>query len=75
MFKNEFDDVIAWVDGSADNDNGNPKSGCSCWLADNWYTSHRCPFGGIPDMAAMVVKMNNITSRLSTQAGLTSTQM
>ena len=78
MNMNKFNDVIAWVDGSADTKKDlNPKSGCSCWLGDNWYTSQRTPFTGIPDMADMMAKMTVITTRQHEEEKqcLSSTQM
>ena len=52
MYKNEFNDVIAWTDGSADpRANPDPKSGISCWFGDNWYTSQSSPFTQIEEMA------------------------
>ena len=52
MYKNEFNDVIAWTDGSADPKNHpDPKSGISCWFGDNWYTSQSSPFIQIEEMA------------------------
>ena len=52
MYKNEFNDVIAWTDGSADPKTiHDPKSGISCWFGDNWYTSQSGPFTQIPEMA------------------------
>ena len=52
MYKNEFNDVIAWTDGSADpRANPDPKCGISCWFGDNWYTSQSSPFTQIEEMA------------------------
>ena len=60
MNKNEHNDIIIWVDGSSD-DLG--RSGCSCWLGDNWYISLTAPFN--------VNNMFDITSNID--GGLTST--
>ena len=69
MYKNEFHDVIAWVDGSADNDDDNPKSGCSVWLGENWYTSQRSPFTGIPEIAEIVTEVKRRHAEKARLAG------
>ena len=75
MNKNEFNDVIMWVDGSADNKNRlNPKSGCSCWFGDNWYCSQRIPFTDFPEMAGILTDMTCTQNEINNQC-LSSTQM
>ena len=57
--KNENHNIIAWVDGSADNRNAiNAKSGCACWLGDNWFYSLTAPFTDIKLMKDIVHKLN-----------------
>ena len=52
MNRNENDDIIVWVDGSADKrTDPDPKSGCSCWFGYNWYMSLSSPFPKVPEMA------------------------
>ena len=54
MYKNEFNDVIVWTDGSTDPRTcADPKCGISCWFGDNWYTSQSSPFTQIPEMAGI----------------------
>ena len=69
MYKNEFNDVIAWTDGSADpRANPDPKSGISCWFGDNWYTSQSSPFTDIPEMADINKYTNSNLSSNETEA-------
>jgi len=59
-YKNERNDIIAWVDGSADKRTDiDPKSGCSVWFGDNWFTSQSSPFTEIPEMADITCGYTN----------------
>ena len=61
--KNEHGDIIVWVDGSADNrTDANPKSGCSAWFGDNWYTTQLSPFPEVPEMADITRNTNKYLS-------------
>ena len=69
MYKNEFNDVIAWTDGSADpRTYSDPKSGISCWFGDNWYTSQSSPFTQIEEMANIQKYTNSHLSSNETEA-------
>ena len=69
MYKNEFNDVIVWTDGSADpRTNSDPKSGISCWFGDNWYTSQSSPFTQIEEMADIQKYTNSHLSSNETEA-------
>ena len=72
MNVNEHGDIVAWVDGSADNrTDPNPKSGCSCWFGDNWFISLESPFIRLPEMADITKITNKYLSSTQTQVSTT----